>query len=56
MMHQDQVWGNSLLASVGKKGMENRGKVEKLKIGIWVILSLNSPTTQAKLYMPKRPN
>ena len=61
MMHQDQVWGNiSVQTSVVKKGMKDRGKEAKLKIGIWVIFSLNSLIifliTQAKLYKPKRPN
>ena len=57
---QDQGWGKiSFLTSVEKKGMKNRDK-KKLKIGIWVIFNLNSPiihpSTQAKLYKPKRPN
>ena len=35
MMHQDQAWGNiSFLALVGKKGVKDRGKDAKLKIGI----------------------
>ena len=62
MIHQDQVWRNIyFLTSVEKKGMKVRDKdAKKVKIGIWVIFSLNSliihPITQAKLYKPKRPN
>ena len=51
----------SFLTSVEKKGMKDRDKdAKKVKIGIWVIFSINSSIihllTQAKLYKPKRPN
>ena len=49
----------SKLTSVGKKWMKDIVKNAELKIGILVILSLNSPIiypiAQATHYKPKRP-
>ena len=61
MIHQEQVGGKfSFLISVEKKRMKEETKIQKVKIGIRIIFSLNSPIihpiTQEKLYKPKRPN